>query len=168
MAGTVLVGYATRYGSTREVAEAVAATLRESGLSVDVRPLKQVRSLDGYGAVVIGAALYMYHWHKDARRFLARHRAALEQRPVAMFTLGPVKVPQDDAEGQQSREQIQKELATVPWLKPAAAELMGGKFDPAALRWPLNKFAGAEPASDARDWEAIRAWAAGLPALLGG
>ena len=84
-----LEGYATRYGSTQEVAEAVAATLREQGLTVDIQPMRQVRTLDQYHAIVLGAPLYMFHWHKDALHFLARHREALTARPVAVFALGP-------------------------------------------------------------------------------
>jgi len=74
---SVLVAYATRYGSTQEVAEAIGETLREQGLGVEVRPAREVRTLEGYDAVVLGAALYMYRWHKDARRFLSRQRKAL-------------------------------------------------------------------------------------------
>ncbi len=90
MSVSVLVGYATHYGSTQEVAEAVAATLRECGLEVDIQSMRKVRTLAGYSAVVLGAPLYMFRWHKDARRFLSRHREALTQRPVAIFALGPV------------------------------------------------------------------------------
>jgi menaquinone-dependent protoporphyrinogen IX oxidase len=50
MSSLVLVGYATRYGSTQEVAEAVATTLRECGLEVDIQPLSKVRTLAGYSA----------------------------------------------------------------------------------------------------------------------
>ncbi|HZD60636.1 MAG TPA: flavodoxin domain-containing protein [Anaerolineae bacterium] len=83
----VLVGYATRYGSTQEVAEAIAETLREGGLTVDIRPMREVRTLAGHSAVVLGAPLIMSHWHKDALRFLSRHREALMERPVAVFAL---------------------------------------------------------------------------------
>lgn len=162
----VLVGYATRYGSTREVAETIAEAVRGAGLDAEVQPLRQVRSLEGYGAVVIGAALYMYHWHKDARRFLARHRAALAERPVALFALGPTHDPHDDKEWLDSRAQLDQDLAQFPWLKPVAIGLFGGKFDPAALRFPLNKLAGSAPASDIRDWTAIRAWAVEVARLL--
>lgn len=166
MSPLVLVGYATRYGSTQEVAEAIAATLREGGLEVDLQPLRQVRTLEGYGGVVLGAALYMYRWHKDARRFLSRHRQALVERPVAVFALGPTHDPHDEQEWQDARRQLDQELAKTAWLKPVALELFGGKFDPTKLRFPLNRFAGAEPVTDIRDWEAIRAWAAGLSPLL--
>ncbi|HUV62960.1 MAG TPA: flavodoxin domain-containing protein [Sedimentisphaerales bacterium] len=166
MASSVLVGYATQYGSTQEVAEAIAATLREGGLAVDVRPLREVRDLAAYSAVVLGAPLMTGRFHKDAERFLSRHREALTQRPVAVFALGPIHDPHDDEEWKSSRAQLDKELAKFPWLAPAALELFGGKFDPTKLRFPLNRLAGKEPASDARDWTAIRAWAAALKPIL--
>jgi menaquinone-dependent protoporphyrinogen oxidase len=166
MSTSVLVGYATRYGSTQEVAEAVAATLRECGLAVEIRPLREVRTLAGYSAVVIGAALYMFRWHKDARRFLSRHRQALTERPVAVFALGPVHDPHDEEEWQDSRAQLDKELAKFPWLTPDVLEVFGGKYDPTKLRFPISLFAGQEPATDIRDWTAIRAWARNLAAKL--
>jgi menaquinone-dependent protoporphyrinogen oxidase len=160
MSASVLVGYATRYGSTQEVAEAVAATLRECGLEVDIQPMRKVRTLAGYSAVVLGAPLYMFRWHKDARRFLSRHHEALTERPVAVFALGPTH--DDEKERQDSRAQLDKELAKFPWLTPVALEMFVGKYDPAKLRFPVNLFAGKEPASDLRDWTAIRAWASNL------
>ena len=162
MSDSVLVAYATRYGSTQEVAEAIGETLREEGLGVEVQPLRDVRTLAGYDAVVLGAALYMYRWHKDARRFLSRQREALSALPVAVFALGPVKDPRDEEEWRNSQDQLDGELAKHAWLKPVAVEILGGKFDPATLRFPMNLFAGSEPASDIRDWGAIRAWASGL------
>jgi len=166
MPTSVLVTYATKYGSTQEVAETIAAALRESGLTATVRPARDVRTLEGYDAVVLGAALYMYKWHKDALGFLAKHRKALAERPVAVFALGPVHVPHDEKEWQDSRAQLDKELAKYSWFKPVAVEILGGKFDPTKLSFPWNKFAGKEPASDIRDWAAIRSWAATIPKLL--
>jgi len=164
MPASILVAYATKYGSTQEVAEAVAATLRESGLEVDIQPMRKVRTLAGYRAVVLGAPLYMFHWHKDALRFLSQHREALTERPVAIFALGPTH--DDEKERQDSRAQLDKELAKFPWLTPVALEMFVGKYDPAKLRFPVNLFAGKEPASDLRDWTAIRVWASNLAAKL--
>jgi menaquinone-dependent protoporphyrinogen oxidase len=166
MSTTVLVAYATRYGSTQEVAEAIAATLRESGIEADLQPMRAVRTLTGYSAAVLGAPLYMFRWHKDALRFLSRHRQALGERPVAVFALGPVHDPHDESEWQGSRDQLDKELAKFPWLAPVAVEIVGGRFDPAKLRFPINVFAGKEPATDIRDWTAIRAWASSLASKL--
>ena len=166
MSASVLVAYATRYGSTQEVAEAVAATLRERGLEVDLQPMRQVRTLDQYRAVVLGAPLYMFRWHKDALNFLERHRAALTARPVAIFALGPFHV--DEKEFQGAREQLDKELAKFPWLTPGAIEIFGGKFDPEKLTFPHNLVPALKkmPASDVRDWTAIHAWASDLVAHL--
>lgn len=158
----VLVGYGSRYGSTREVAEAVAAALRESGLAVDLQAVREVRTLTGYSAVVVGAPLFMFRWHKDALDFLVRHQTALMERPVAVFALGPTHVPHDEKEWQDSHAQLDKELAKFTWLKPVALAMFGGKYDPACLRFPLNLMAGKAPATDIRDWAAIRTWAATL------
>jgi len=160
MSALVLVGYATRYGSTQKVAEAVAATLRECGLEVDIQPMRKVRTLAGYSAVVLGAPLYMFRWHKDALRFLSQRRKALTERPVAIFALGPTH--DDEKERQDSCAQLDQELAKFPWLTPVALEMFGGKYDPAKLRFPISLFAGKEPVSDLREWTAIRAWASNL------
>jgi len=163
---SVLVGYATRYGSTQEAAEAVAAALCEGGLAVDIQPMREVRTLAGYRALVLGAPLFMFHWHKDALRFLSRHREALTERPVAVFALGPVHHPYDEREWQASRLQLDKELAKYPWFKPVALEMFGVKYDPTKLSFPINWLAGKEPASDLSDLTAVRAWASNLAAQL--
>ncbi|TAH51258.1 MAG: flavodoxin [Chloroflexota bacterium] len=159
MSTKILVAYATRYGSTQEVAEQVAATLREQALEVDLKPLRQAQSLIGYSAVVIGAPLYMFHWHKDALTFLSRQRETLVQMPVAIFALGPWH--DDEKERQEVRAQLDKELAKFPWLAPAAIEIFGGKFDPTKLTFPHSWIPALKqmPASDVRDWNVIRAWA---------
>jgi len=166
MASVVLVGYATRYGSTQEVAEAVAATLREGGLEVDLQLARAVRTLAGHSAVVLGAPLFMFRWHKDALGFLSRHRKALLERPVAIFALGPTHEPHDEQEWKDSQAQLDKALAKFPWLTPVALKMFGGRYDPTKLRFPIKQLAGKTPASDLRDWEAIRAWAADLKPIL--
>jgi menaquinone-dependent protoporphyrinogen oxidase len=166
MSASILVGYATRYGSTQEVAEAVAAALRECGFAVVCQPLKNVRTLEGYDAVVLGAPLYILHWHKDALRFLSSHREALAARPVAVFALGPFG--DDPKAWDEVRGQLAKELQKFPWLVPVETEVFGGKFDPAQLTFPHNLIPALKqmPASDLRDWTAIRAWASGLAEKL--
>jgi menaquinone-dependent protoporphyrinogen oxidase len=164
----ILIAYATRMGSTQEVAEAVAVTLRESGLEVDIQPMRNVRILEGYGAVVLGAPLYMFHWHKDALSFLSRYREVLtDGLPVAIFAGGPF-AKGDEKEWQEVRKQLDQELAKFAWLKPIAVEIVGGKFDPAKLSFPLNLVPALKqmPASDLRDWTAIHAWASNLAAKL--
>ncbi len=162
MAIDILVAYATKQGSTEEVAEAVTAELRNLFLEVELAELRAVRSLDGYRAVVIGAPLYMGRWHPDARKFLKRHAKALEELPVAVFALGPLKNTEEQVAG--SRKQLDRALARTPELRPATVEVFVGAVDPAKLRFPFNRM----PKEDGRDWDAIRAWARSLPGELGG
>lgn len=171
MSDSILVAYATRYGSTQQVAEKVAATLREGGLGVDLRPMQQVHSLEGYDAVVLGSPIYIGRWHKDAHQFLSRHQAALTQRPVAIFALGPIGTEENEMQG--SRAQLNEELGKYPWLTAIAVEVFVGKYDPTKLHLRDRLIASLPasplyqmPARDARDWTAIRAWARNLTAKL--
>jgi menaquinone-dependent protoporphyrinogen IX oxidase len=52
--------------------------------------MREVKTLDRYDAVVLGAAIYNTRWHPDAGLFLSQHGEALKQRPVAIFALGPL------------------------------------------------------------------------------
>lgn len=171
MSDSILVAYATRYGSTQEVAEQVAATLREKGLEVELQPARQVQTVGDYRAVVLGVPLYIGRWLGDGRRFLERHQEALAERPVAVFSLGPTGEGQEEWEG--VRGQLDKQLAGFPWLEPVAVALFGGRYDPARLgllhrllaALPASPLHGM-PASDVRDWERIQAWANDLAATL--
>jgi menaquinone-dependent protoporphyrinogen oxidase len=172
MSASILVTYATRYGSTQEVAEAVAAALREAGHEVDLQPLRKVGALEKYSLVVLGAPLYIGHWHKEAHRFLEQQRAALAQRPVAVFALGPLHEAEE--QWRNVSLQLDKELAKHTWLAPAATAIFGGKYDPAKLRLSDKVLAMAPasplyqiPACDLRDWAAIRLWTEGLAVKAG-
>jgi len=170
MEGKVLVAYATRYGSTGEVAETVGERLTEQGLAVDVKPSKKVSSLDGYDAVVFGAPFYLGSMLKEGRKFLEQQRAGLEDRPIAIFALGPTSA---DDDVQKASKQLDKALEKMPWLEPVAAEMFVGKYDPAKLRL-ADKLVAAPPASplhglparDDRDWGAVATWADGLAGTL--
>lgn len=96
-----------------------------------------------------------------------RQRRALTEWPVAVFALGPMGAG-DEKEWEGARAQLDKELARYPWLTPVAAAMFGGRFDPAALRFPYSLIPALRqmPASDLRDWAAIRAWAGDLAAQL--
>jgi menaquinone-dependent protoporphyrinogen oxidase len=166
MPAKILVAYATKYGSTQEVAEVIAQVLHGEALDVDIRPAREVHSLDGVQAVILGAPLYMFHWHNDAHQFLARHRKMLETLPVAVFALGPWNNKENEL--QSARDQLGKELAKYPWLKPAEVKVFVGRFDPARLTFPYSWIPAMKnmPAQDDRDWDAIKAWAIEMAAKL--
>lgn len=161
----VLVAFATKYGSTQEVAGVIAGALREHGLDTHMNPARDVSGLDGYSAVVLGSALYNHRWHPDAVRFVDRHRTELTRVPVAVFAVGPVNDTQqefDDARGQ-----LDRVLARWEWLSPASVAVFGGRFDPARLRFPgAARLLSKVPATDIVDPATIGDWAHSLPEAL--
>ncbi len=146
----ILVVYATRNGSTKAVAEAIATELQGHGAIVDVRPAKAARDpLTGHELVVLGGAIYSGRWHRDAHRFLKQHREDLAGVPVAVFGMGP---REDRPESwQRTRAQLDRALAKRPWLAPAAVAVFGGADPPGRH--------GRHARRDLRDWAAIRRWA---------
>jgi menaquinone-dependent protoporphyrinogen oxidase len=161
-AKSILLTYASRFGSTQEVAETIASTLSEAGLEVDLQPMQEVKSLDRYDAVVLGAAIYNAKWNADAHQFVTQHQESLRQLPVAIFTLGPLST--SDAAKRNSRRQLDSELAKYPWLRPVSVEIFAGKYDPS--KPGMGFFDRFVPARDVRNWDAIHAWAKTLPAQL--
>jgi menaquinone-dependent protoporphyrinogen oxidase len=150
---TILVAYASKHGSTREVAEAVATGLRERGWAVEATPAADVDDVSRYAGAVLGTALYTGRAHPDARRLLKRHHAALAGMPFAVFAMGPRTSADEDIAG--ARRQIDAALAHRPDVHPVAVAVFGGVIDPSGLHFPFSRM----PASDARDWDAIRAFA---------
>jgi menaquinone-dependent protoporphyrinogen oxidase len=161
MSERVLVAYGTKHGSTREVAEAVAEALGEQGFAVDTLAADRVDDVEPYAAVVIGGAIYMGRWHPASSDLLLRQRTGLAELPVAVFGMGP-RTMEENAEAE-SRAQLDKALEKVPEVRPVAVAVFGGVVDPKSLRFPFNRM----PASDARDWAAIRAWAGSVGEAFG-
>jgi menaquinone-dependent protoporphyrinogen oxidase len=154
-----LVAYASKHGSTEEVARVIGARLCDAGHNVDIRDAATVTDVEPYDAVVLGGSLYMGRWHADAREFLRHHRIAVEERPLAVFALGSRTLDEHDVAD--SRRQLDNALEHLD-LHPNLVTVFGGVVDPAKLRFPLNRI----PPSDARDWTAIAAWAADVAAEL--
>lgn len=150
---TLLIAYASKHGSTQEVAEAIAAKVKSAGREVELRQAAEVEDLEPYEGVVLGGSLYFGRWHGDAARFLSKHRRELSGLPVSVFALGPQTAAPKDLAG--SRAQLDKALKKVPEVEPRSIAVFGGVIDPAKLRFPLSRM----PASDARDWDAVEAWA---------
>ena len=156
MHADVLVAYGSKHGSTREIAEAIAEAFRDRGVDAHA---ESALTADPHGAraVVVGAALYTGKLHPHAVRFLERYEAALGELPLAVFASGPQTVEAEDVAS--SLRQLRSGLhAAAPRLEPLSLMVFGGAVDPHTLRWPLSRM----QAWDARDWDAIRDWAAEL------
>ena len=132
-----LVAYGTKYGSTREVAEAIGTVLQEHGLDTAVRAAREVSDVDGYSAVVVGGPLYYFRWNRDARHFLSRNRKPLSEMPVAVFAVGPMNDTAEEFDG--ARKQLDKALGKFSWLAPRSVAVFGGKLDPASTAVPRQQ-----------------------------
>ena len=173
----VLVAYATRHGATRGIADRIGARLRDAGVDADVRPAADVRDAATYDAFVIGGAAYMFHWLKDAVELVRRNRSVLAQRPVWLFSSGPLGTELVDKDGRDVLETtVPKEFTELRALvHPRDERVFFGAWDPTypavgmaerlVRRMPAMK--DAMPAGDFRDWAAIEEWADGIAAELG-
>ena len=158
----VLVAYASKHGSTREIAAAIAATLRDAGLEADPLAAGEVRDLAGYGAVVLGSGLYSATWLRDANRFVRHHRATLATLPVWLFSSGPL----DRSADLEEIPMTAHVAASTAGLVIRGHRTFGGRLTPDALEIDAGILA-THRIGDFRDWDAVRAWAAGIAAALG-
>jgi menaquinone-dependent protoporphyrinogen oxidase len=149
----ILVTYATKKGSTREVANALAEELRSRAAEVTVLAADDVADIAPYDGVVLGGSIYMGRWHADARRLLERFSEQLLDRQLAVFAIGPLTSSPDDLAA--ARRQLDHALDKLAEVHPATVAVFGGVVDPAKLHFPFNHMA----ATDARDWDQIRSWA---------
>lgn len=162
---TVLVAYASKRGSTAEIAETVAATLRREGLDVCLERVEDVESLDPYDAVVIGSAVYMKRWRGDARHFLKKHRKALRQMPFWVFSSGPVGDPANDNPDWNEPPKI---IAKVEDLGGRSHVVFGGRLpaEPHGFMEKAMVEGTPDEYRDRRDWPEIRDWAKQIAAEL--
>jgi menaquinone-dependent protoporphyrinogen oxidase len=164
----VLVAYASKRGSTAEIAEFVAGVLRDSGLSVDCTPADEVRSLEPYDAVVLGSAVYAKHWRGDARHFLRHLGGELSRRPFWVFSSGPVGDPAKDPNP--AWLEPPRTMDRVERLGARVHVVFGGRV-PAEPHGPLERamVQNTPPEyRDRRDWDEIGAWSSGIADQLGG
>jgi len=191
----ILVAYATMAGSTAEVAQAVGEEITKTGLEVDVKPINDVRNLEGYDGVVVGAPMIM-GWHRDAKRFLKRHREEFKRIPLAVFVLamsltqtGETSVdgvtvymdenlpkPPQKMGSLTFRERyarlsnyLRPILSATRPAKPVSIGVFGGRLEYGRLKWWAVLFAMLiirAPAGERRNWPIIRSWAADLPAAF--
>jgi menaquinone-dependent protoporphyrinogen oxidase len=155
-----LVTTASQHGATHEIAETIGRTLTTHGLDTTVAPTGEIHDADQYDAFIIGSAIYLGHWLEPASQFVRRFASTLSERPVWLFSSGPV--------GQPERKLVQKMTADpieLPQLltltnaqehRTFAAKLAGTGL-PRTQRLSLRIFRGLE--GDWRDWQAIDEWA---------
>jgi menaquinone-dependent protoporphyrinogen oxidase len=180
----VLVAYASRCGTTGEVADAIAGVLCDKGAACDVRLVREVDDLASYDAAVIGSAARMAKWLPEAVQLIGKNKEALSTKPVAYFVTGTQMVPEQpqlDVKGpppkDETMEQRQKRvkayldpvLRKYPEVKPVDIGAFAGAlyFDRLKRAEKAMMKGAGFIEGDWRNFERIRAWAGEIsPALL--
>ena len=181
MTTRILVTYASRAGSTAEVAEAIGKVLTPpkhssndaelNELAVDVLPMQDVKDLSPYQAVIVGSAIRKSKWLPEAVQFIRAHQETLRHKPFAMFT---VCITLAMSNSEQYRAAVSGWVAPVRALvRPLSEGLFAGRLDFSKLpfNWDtlmlrLTVTLGIFPRGDHRDWTAIRLWAESLKPIL--
>ena len=163
----VLVTYATKYGATAEIAEKIGQVLLQAGLRTDVLPTDRVGDLAPYNAVVLGSAVYIGRWHKEAAKFLKVNEKVLAEKLVWLFSSGPTGKG-DPVELTQGWCLPGKLQPIADRIAPRDIAVFHGAVDMGKLnfieKWMLKNVKA--PVGDFRDWEAITSWATAIAAVL--
>jgi menaquinone-dependent protoporphyrinogen oxidase len=156
----LLVAYASKYGSTAEIADVIGQELRKRQHQVEVKSVEDVDSLDRYDGFVIGSALYAGGWMKSAVSFLRSNEEGLKSHPVWLFSSGPTGQgdPNQILEGWTFPEDLE---AVTEKIQPKDIFLFHGKIDPDRLSSTERMIIKSVKATvgDFRDWLVVRGWA---------
>lgn len=161
------MAHASKYGATAEIAERIGHVLSQAGLATDVARADRVEDLNRYRAVVLGSAVYIGRWRKEAATFLKSNEQALGARSVWLFSSGPTGEgdPLELTKGWRLPGDLD---AVARRIRAREIVVFHGKVDPAMLGFigrSILRHVDA-PVGDFRDWEAITAWAASIAEAL--
>jgi menaquinone-dependent protoporphyrinogen oxidase len=153
----VLVTYASKAGSTMEVAQAVAKELTSRGFAVDVRPVKQAGDVKGYAAVVIGSAIRMGAPLSEAIKFVEKNSAALREVPAAFFAVHLMNMGTDETSQKARLAYLDPIRKLVPLQNEAFFAGVGDFAKVSFIEGLISKMVKS-PEGDFRDWDAISSW----------
>ena len=155
-----LVAYASKHGSTREIAERIGSILGEAGVDVDVTEVSKVRHPEAYGAVVVCSAVYYGHWLKAAADFVRSHADHLATCEVWLCSSGPL--------GTKPTPEASDIVEFRRTIAPLDHVSLAGALDRTTLSFAERVIVKGvhAPDGDFRDWTAIDAWASGIAEQL--
>jgi menaquinone-dependent protoporphyrinogen oxidase len=164
-----LVLYASRHGSTAEIAERIARRLADRGVPVEIRPVDAPGDFVDFEAIVFGAPVYDQSWPPEATRFVTRHEGELAARPLWLFSVGSF----GDTKrllGPLARKEPKEIGSLRARLRPRDYRVFQGVIE--KHQWPFwsrmlfHLFGGRF--GDHRDWAVIDGWAEEIAAALSG
>lgn len=159
----VLVAFASKHGSTRQIAEMIGQELSDSGHTVQVRSVSEASTAEPYDAAIVGSAIYMGNWLGEARQFVEKNQARLSAVPVWLFSSGPLG--QEDPQPRGDFAHLQELMYAT---QARGHRTFVGKLDRSELGLGerlVVKIVKA-PEGDFRDWEAIRGWSREIASAL--
>jgi menaquinone-dependent protoporphyrinogen oxidase len=168
MKNKVLIVYASRAGSTGEVAKAVGQTLSEAGASVDVRSVADENDLNNYEAVIVGSAIRMGRWLPEAVDFVKKHHDKLSRVPAAYFVVCSTMKDDTPENRKKTLAYLDPVRKAAPDIKPVDTGLFAGVIDFSKLSFidkSMLKVRGASE-GDFRNWAAIKQWATDVAPML--
>lgn len=163
----ILVAYASKHGATKAIAEKIADQLRSAGLNTDISNVKDAGNPGNYDALVLGSAVYIGGWRKEAVKFVEQHANSLTKLPVWIFSSGPTGEgdPIELLDGWMMPDKLKP---VFEQFKPREVVVFHGNVDIQKLNFlekTLIKNVKA-PAGDYRDWAAITNWAKSIAEQL--
>lgn len=163
----VLVTYASKYGATAEIAEKIGEVLQQAGFQIEIVPVKRARNLSSYEAIILGSAVYIGQWRKEAIKFLKANEKLLAERPTWIFSSGPT--------GEGDPVELLQGWNFPPKLKPLAERIQPRDVVVFHGNVDMDKTNFIEqsmitnvkaPVGDFRDWDAITSWAGSIAVSL--
>lgn len=168
----ILVAYASKFGTTTQVAECIAQTLQQYNHQVDVIQVAQVDNIADYDAVIIGAAIHYDHWMTDAQAFVKTHQATLSTKPVACF-FTCLALSKQTEKDQQQADTYRKKIANLnPHINPISIGCFAGAVKYQSMPFLFRLVARVilsvmkVKEGDYRDWAVIRTWALDVETLI--
>ncbi|MBN2086424.1 MAG: flavodoxin domain-containing protein [Anaerolineales bacterium] len=158
----VLIAYASKLGSTGEVAQAIGEQLTARGFVADVLRVGDVKDVAPYNSFLLGSAVRMGRWLPEAVGFLEQNAGSFAGKSVFYFSV--CMTMREDTPENRSRA-LPMTNAARAIREPNAEEFFGGRMDYSKLPFLEQAILRAKkiPEGDFHDWDAIRAWAGKLP-----
>ena len=158
----VLVAVASKHGATLEIGQVIEASIRSSGLEAELKRIEEVATLSPYDAFVIGSGVYAGHWMRPAREFTEVHEGELKEKPVWLFSSGPIGDPPRPLENPAEVAGVMKRLGS------RGHRLFPGRIEGSDLGISEKALIALvhAPDGDFRPWSEITTWAESIAQQL--